>query len=228
MTDKDVIPSWESGNNPGAMAAVGNLSSGRIVNFVGRLNYNCNDTTSPNHSIWILEGRDSPISNALYAQAPIGSLYFRLRASGGAIVGSEIYRKTGSTSADWEPAIWQSENGRQIVTRTALTDAAAAPTAEQLLGGEFTMTPSAGRNFTLPAAADLLALMPNAKVGTSFRVKILNLATANHAITVVASSSITNGGRADDLAISAATTAEFEIRFTNVTASSEAAVAVRC
>lgn len=228
MADKDIIPSFESGNNPGAMAAVGNLSSGRIANFIGRINYNCNDSTSPNHSIWILEGRSTPVGDALYAQAPIGSLYFRLRASGGAIVGADIFRKIGATSADWEPTIFQSESAQFVVTRTALADEAAAPTAAQLLGGEFTMTPGAARNFTLPSAADLLALMPNAKIGTSFRVKILNLAAATHAITVVASASITNGGRAGDLTIAYATTAEFEIRFTVITAGSEAAVAVRC
>jgi hypothetical protein len=69
--------------------------------------------------------------------------------------------------------------------------------------------------------------MPNAKVGTAFRVKIMNLAAATHAVTVVASASITNGGRSGDFTIAYATTAEFEIRFTNVTADSEAAVAVR-
>lgn len=99
----------------------------------------------------------------------------------------------------------------------ALTDAAATLTAAQVLGGIATMTPTAARSVTLPSAADLLALVPNASIGSVIQFTIKNIAAATYAITVVASDDITNGGIAGDFTASAATNATYWIRFTNVT-----------
>lgn len=108
----------------------------------------------------------------------------------------------------------------------ALTDAAATLTAAQVLGGIVTMTPSAGRNVTMPSAVDLLALVPNASIGSVIELTVKNGAAATYAITIVASSDITNGGIAGDFTVSAATNATYWIRFTNVT-SAPAAVMYR-
>jgi hypothetical protein len=100
-------------------------------------------------------------------------------------------------------------------------------TAADVIGGIVKSTPAGDINITLPDAADLLALVPGAVVGTTVKFKVVNCAAETHGITLVASDSITNGGIAAHLSVAAATAASFEIVFTNVTADEEAAVLYR-
>lgn len=99
----------------------------------------------------------------------------------------------------------------------ALSDAATVLTAAQVLGGIATMTPTTGRNVTMPSAVDLLARVPGAKVGSALEFTLKNVAASANALTVVASSNITNGGIAGDFTVPAATNASYWIVFTNVT-----------
>lgn len=112
-------------------------------------------------------------------------------------------------------------SGGQIIGKKVVADAAdTAPTltAAQIFGGLVLGTPTAARNYTLCTATDLMALIPGGGVGSTVRVSIKNLAAATHAITVVATASITNGGIAGDLTVSAATVGTFDIVFTSATA----------
>lgn len=110
------------------------------------------------------------------------------------------------------------------VTVTDIADTAPTLTAAQIIGGIIKSTPTAARAATLPTAALLLAVIPNAIVGTEVRVTFNNAAAATHALTITDSASITNGGVAAHAAVAAATAKSIRIVFTNVTADSEAAV----
>ena len=217
-----------SNENPSALVAVGNMSTGRIHNILDVIDKNYNDDTSgPTKSVEICT-RESPIGDANYANLPIGSKCFRDRVASKVFTGAEIYIKKAAGANGWEPLVTQSEAGQHYVAQKAYDDGDATVTAQELLDGEGKMTPTAGRALTLPAASALLALMPNAKIGTTILWVVMNLAAATHAITVTASSSITNGGRSADFTVAAAATARYRVRFTNVTSGSEAAVLVRC
>jgi len=68
---------------------------------------------------------------------------------------------------------------KEKVTAVALTDAAATPTAAQLIDSKlFVQTPTADRTFTLPTAALVIAALTDEAVGTSFEFTIINLASA--------------------------------------------------
>jgi hypothetical protein len=221
--------SIETSNNPGAMASVGKLTTARIANVMATIKSNYSDSVYAGIiQRVVVAGRETPIGDADYATLPIGSIYLRDRVSDSTTQsGFDIYLKKASGSSGWYYIATAADAGQTIVTQAALADAAATLTAAQVLGGEAAITPTAARAITLPAAADLLALIPNAVVGTTIQFAILNLAAATHAVTMTASATITNGGRAGDFTVAAATTALYRIRFTNVTASSEAAVLVR-
>jgi hypothetical protein len=100
-------------------------------------------------------------------------------------------------------------------------------TAGEVIGGIVKSTPEADINITLPGADDLLALIPGAVVGTCVTFSVINCAAATHKLTMVASSSITNGGIDAHLDIDAASSATFKIVFTNVTTGSVAATLYR-
>ena len=93
----------------------------------------------------------------------------------------------------WEP---YRDGARTII---ALADAAATPTAAQLVSGSvFTMTPTVPRTFTVPTAALLVAAFQGATVGKSFDFTIVCLAafavtvTAAAGVTVVGVAALTN------------------------------------
>jgi predicted RecA/RadA family phage recombinase len=100
-------------------------------------------------------------------------------------------------------------------------------TAAEVLGGIVVADPNgAGRTYTLPTAALLVAAMPGAKVGDIVRCLIVNGADAAEVITVAAGS----GGAFDANQTAASqvigqnASKLVHIRLTNVTASSEAYV----
>jgi hypothetical protein len=83
-----------------------------------------------------------------------------------------------------EPSFGRHSVGKLLV---AATDAATTLTAEQACGSIVTMTPTAARAVTTPIAADIITeLGPQAKVGQTFEVSVINLASATHAITFTA------------------------------------------
>jgi hypothetical protein len=98
----------------------------------------------------------------------------------------------------------------------AATDAATTLSAAQSVGSIVTMTPTAARTLTTPVAADIIAeLGPQAKIGQTFEVNVVNLASATHAITFTAGATgVTVVGNA---AVAAATGATFTGRMASAT-----------
>jgi len=95
---------------------------------------------------------------------------------------------------------------REKVTAVALTDAAATLTAAQLVESKlFTITPTAARNLTTATAAQLLTLLTDEEVGTSFEFTIVNLAAETHAVTLVGGTTVTIVGSAAVAAASSGT-----------------------
>jgi hypothetical protein len=107
-------------------------------------------------------------------------------------------------------------------TVVALTDAAATPTAAQMITSSiFTITPTAARTFTTPTAALIVAGVTGAKVGTWFDFTIVN--NAAFAVTVTAASGVTISGNA----VVNKGAATFRAVMTNVTSASEAVTIYR-
>ena len=83
-----------------------------------------------------------------------------------------------------QPSFGRHSTGKLLV---AATDAATTLTAAQSVGSIVTMTPTAARAVTTPVAADIIAEMgPQAQIGQTFEVSVINLAGATHAITFTA------------------------------------------
>ena len=123
-----------------------------------------------------------------------------------------------STTAKWENRFDGSTN---TVVTTDATAAAATYNAAELIGGLILRDPAgADRTDTISTAALLVAAMPGAIVGSSFRVTVRNTADAAETITVAAGTGITLSGTAT---IAQNNTKEFLIVLTNVTSGSEAA-----
>lgn len=164
------------------------------------------------------------VGDRLYYDSANGVVQLTKPAAG-FILGTAITAGTGNAAGTVMVEVSINEFDEQITTSVAaLSDAAATLTAAQLLGGLLTITPTADRNLTLPSAVSLISAMGSAKVGTTIEFTVKNLAAETHAAKLVASSSITNGGVAGDLAVAASGTATYKIVISNVTASSEAAV----
>ena len=94
----------------------------------------------------------------------------------------------------------------ESVTPVTVTDAARTLTAAEVTGSKlFTCTPTAGRAFTTPTAAELIAVVADEVVGTSFEFTIVNLAAATHAITLTAGTGVTIVGVATVAAVTSGT-----------------------
>jgi len=89
--------------------------------------------------------------------------------------------------------------------------------------GILTTTPGGAINLTTPTAALLKAADPDAAVGRGYSFTIINLNGTN-AATLVAGSGVTLVGGA---VVAAATSANFYVRYTNVTSASEAVTIYR-
>ena len=76
-----------------------------------------------------------------------------------------------------------------IVTNTALSNAAATLTAAQLIGGEFTITPSVARIQTLDTAANIISALSGSVTGSNFTFTIVNLAAFD--VTVATAAGVT-------------------------------------
>ena len=84
-------------------------------------------------------------------------------------------------------------------SNTALSDAAATLTAAQLIGGEFTITPTVARIQTVDTAANIISALTGSVTGSSFEFTIVNLdafdvtiATAT-GVTLVGNMMVNNG-----------------------------------
>lgn len=115
---------------------------------------------------------------------------------------------------------------QKIITLVALADAAANPTAAQLVGSSyFTQTPTAGRAFNVPAAVDIVAEFADPQVGTWFKFYLVVLAA--FALTVTAGAAgITLVGVAATFAVNNTSEAYLGV-LTNVTPAAEAVSIVR-
>ena len=98
---------------------------------------------------------------------------------------------------------------------TAASDAATTLTGAQTTHGVVTMTPGAARNLTTATAAQIVAAIPNAQVGTCFELTVVNAAAATHAITLVAGdAAVTLAGVAGMATIAAASSVTYLGRIT--------------
>jgi hypothetical protein len=78
----------------------------------------------------------------------------------------------------------------ESVTPVVVSDGAHTLTAEEVIRKKMIVSqPTAGRAFTTPTGAQLLAELSDEVVGTSFEFTIVNGAAATHAITLTAGAS---------------------------------------
>jgi hypothetical protein len=76
-----------------------------------------------------------------------------------------------------------------LVTNTALSNAAATLTAAQLIGGEFTITPTVARIQTLDTAANIISALSGSVDNSNFTFTIINLAAFD--VTVATAAGVT-------------------------------------
>lgn len=110
-----------------------------------------------------------------------------------------------------KPTFGKAFVGREFL---AATDAATTLTGDQTAHAIVTMTPGAARNLTTATAAQIVAAIPEARVGTCFELTVVNGAAATHAITLVAGSGVTLGGVAAMATIAAASSVTYLGRIT--------------
>jgi hypothetical protein len=82
-----------------------------------------------------------------------------------------------------------SERVQGLKSNTALSDAAATLTAAQLVGGEFTITPTVARTQTTDTAVNIIAAMAGSADGSSFEFTVINL--ADFAVTIALGTGVT-------------------------------------
>jgi hypothetical protein len=86
-----------------------------------------------------------------------------------------------------------------IKTNTALADSGATLTAAQLIGGEFTITPTVARTLTTDTAANIIAGLTGSVDNSSFEFTVINLAAfdvsiaAGTGVTLVGNMVVNNG-----------------------------------
>ena len=96
----------------------------------------------------------------------------------------------------------------QTATATATLSAA------QILGGMLYANPStSAATYTLPTAALIDTALPNATVGSTFDLAIINVGTSSGTVTLATATGITDGGNAF-VAISTTSSALFRFRKT--------------
>lgn len=86
-------------------------------------------------------------------------------------------------------------------------------TAAQVVNGMLVATPTANATLTLPTAALIDAAVPNARVGSTFDLALINAAAATYTVAFALGTGISNGGNAV-VSLAAATSALFRFRKT--------------
>ena len=90
--------------------------------------------------------------------------------------------------------------------------ATATLTAAQIVGGMLVANPgTSAATYTLPTGALIDAAVPNATVGSTFDLSIVNIGTSSGAVTLAVSTGVTDGGNAVT-AIAVTTSALFRFR----------------
>ena len=75
--------------------------------------------------------------------------------------------------------------------------ATATLTAAQIVGGMLVANPStSAATYTLPTAALIEAAVPNATVGSTFDLSLVNIGTSSGAVTLATATGLTDGGNA--------------------------------
>ena len=92
--------------------------------------------------------------------------------------------------------------------------ATATLTAAQIVNGMLVANPSAtAATYTLPTAALIEAAVPNATVGSTFDLSIVNIGTSSGTVTLALGTGVTDGGNAL-VAVSTTSSALFRFRKT--------------
>jgi hypothetical protein len=86
-------------------------------------------------------------------------------------------------------------------------------TAAQIVNGMLVATPTANATLTLPTAVLIDAAIPNARIGSTFDLALVNAAAATYTAAFALSTGVTNGGNAV-ISLAATTSALFRFRKT--------------
>jgi transcription initiation factor TFIID subunit TAF12 len=90
--------------------------------------------------------------------------------------------------------------------------ATATLTAAQIVGGMLVANPgTSAATYTLPTGAQIDAAVPNATVGSTFDLALINIGTSSGAVTLAVSTGVTDGGNAVT-AVAVTTSALFRFR----------------
>ena len=90
--------------------------------------------------------------------------------------------------------------------------ATATLTAAQIVGGMLVANPgTSAATYTLPTGAQIDAAVPNATVGSTFDLALINIGTSTGAVTLAVSTGVTDGGNAVT-AVAVTTSALFRFR----------------
>jgi hypothetical protein len=153
--------------------------------------------------------------------APAGTTTLNLAATNAALgQATASYAVRTVNGTDTSPGGFSTVQVATAVATGAVISAAA------IRGGIVTYGTASDSSNALTTAALLVAALPGVAVGDTIQFSVVNSAGAN-TFTITAGSGITVGGAGGAAVVAAATSARFAIRFTNVTASSEAAVLYR-
>jgi len=105
------------------------------------------------------------------------------------------------TSADFTGQLTSTAGDLNLKTNTALSDAAATLTAAQLIGGEFTITPTEARILTADTATNIISALSGSVDNSNFEFTVINLAAFD--VTIALGTGVTlvgnmavNGGSA--------------------------------
>lgn len=139
-----------------------------------------------------------------------------------------LVRVTNATSSSEAVTIYDlsyrasNDRGMRQTTPTDGGDTAYTITAAAVKAGVVYGAVGQARTWTFDTAANILAVFPNARVGDTIEVVVINNATGNYTITVAVPASITNIGLAGHLAVTQNTRSRYLLRFTNIGSGTEA------
>ena len=102
---------------------------------------------------------------------------------------ADLALKANLSGAPFTGAISSTAGDVNLKTSTALADADATLTAAQLIGGEFTITPTVARTLTTDTAANIISALTGSVDNSNFEFTVVNLAGFN--VIIAAGASVT-------------------------------------